>query len=229
MRVIVAEDELLFQEFTVRCLRDEGYDVVAVGSGQDLLAALRDESFDLVLLDLGLPDEDGLVILRQLRSRTDVPVIILTANLADETRLAGLEMGADDYLLKSVSRKELLLRVRNLLRRADASGVAGREPNTALFGSWKLDFSGFVLTDDQDRDLGLTPHEFLVLATLVRAPNRVLSRGHILDAMTTSDDPPTERMIDAFVSRIRRKMGADCPVKTVIGIGYKLEADVRYR
>ena len=183
------------------------------------------------MLDLGLPDEDGLVLARQIKSRApQLPIIVLTARVSDEDRFAALEIGVDDYMLKNVGTRELLLRVRNALGRAELGGenVARGAPSHLRFGSWALDLDARRLSDDDGSEVDLTRGEFDLLAALAKSP-RVRTRGQLLDELSRGLEPPSERMIDAFVSRVRAKIGDRSIITTVTGIGYRFNVAVTTR
>ena len=201
------------------------------GSGKEMFDCLNQEKdIDLILLDLGLPDEDGIVLARKLRARSSQPIIILTAREEMDTRLAGLDVGADDYLTKSVSPDELLLRIRNVLRRTTGTEttrtmMSGNADDAVRFDGWIVDMCGYAVTSPQGKIISMTPGEFRVLATLLKSRGRVLSRDQLLDAITGQEDDPSDRMIDAFISRIRKKIEKNprkpVYIHTVTGVGYK--------
>lgn len=230
-KVLMVDDDTLVQALISQYLINAGYEVVTAVSGSEMFERLSDvDDIDLVLLDLGLPDEDGIVLARKLRARSSIPIIILTARDRAEDRLAALDVGADDYLTKSVNPEEMLLRIRNLLRRSagavKAAGTETGEPGrTYQFDNWVVDLDGFSLTSAKGETVPMTPGEFRVLATLVRQPGRVLSRDQLLDAVSGHEEAPSDRMIDAFISRIRKKIEQNPRkpeyIQTVTGIGYK--------
>lgn len=226
--VVVVEDEVLIQDFLRHCLEGEGYRLTCLDTGGALLQFLDQEKPDLIILDLGLPDEDGIVILRQIQARRHYSVIVLTAREDETSRLSCLEIGVDDFLQKNVTRNELTLRVRNVLRRNGGRGPSGGGDHGATqfvlnAGYWAVDTAACRVSGAGGESMDLTPQEFRLLEALCRAPNRVLSRGQLLDALAMGGDPPADRMVDAFVSRIRKKMGPTCPITTVTGFGYRLD------
>lgn len=227
--VLVVEDEEFVLALMGAYLRDSGFKVSLACNGREMLALLDKESIDLILLDLGLPDEDGLVLTRQIRARSSVPIIVLTGRSGQEDRLVALELGADDYLTKPSDPREIVLRVKNLLHRVSGNV---RQKETAIevirFGKWELDLASHSVNGSDGKNLSLTPAEFNLLTCFVRAPNRVLTRDHLLDAVSRYDGSPTDRMIDVVVSRLRRKIEVD-PHKpefivTVRGCGYKFSS-----
>ena len=228
--LIVEDDEFVLSLLGAH-LQDGGFKVSLASSGREMLAMLDKDQVHLILLDLSLPDEDGLALLRQVRARSSVPIIVLTARKANDDRLAALELGADDYLTKPCDPREISLGVRNLLGRANAghSSMDPREQADVLhFSSWTLDVSGHAMFSPDGDDVPLTPAEFNLLAALARAPNRVLSRDHLLDAISHHDEAPTDRTIDVVVSRLRKKIEIDPRKPSLIvavrGCGYKFSA-----
>ena len=215
----------MVQSLLAAYLEDEGFAVSCALTGGEMRAVLNREAIHLILLDLTLPDEDGLVLARQVRARSTVPIIVLTARRGQDDRLAALDIGADDYMTKPFDPRELILRIRNLLGR---SGGDALEVSVLRFEGWVLDVAGRSLAAPDGRDVALTPGEFNLLAALAKAANRVLSRGFLLDAVSQDADLPSDRMIDVYVSRLRRKIEAN-PGKprlivTIPGHGYKLAA-----
>ncbi len=230
-RLIVDDDELV-QSLLAAYMQNEGFKVSLASSGKEMLACIDSEAIDLVLLDLGLPDEDGLVLARQVRARSSLPIIVVTSRKDQKDRLAALEIGADDYLTKPFDPEELALRVRNLLGRAGgATGEALRlKTEVFRFQGWTLDAGGHNLTGPDGEIVALTRAEFNLLAALARAPNRVLSRDYLLDAISQDADAPTDRLIDVLISRVRKKIEPNPKkpeiITTVVGCGYKFSAQM---
>lgn len=234
-KILLVDDDKLIQTLISRYLEHAGYDVAVAGTGQEMFDCLnKNIGIDLVILDLGLPDEDGLVLARKLRARSDLPIMILTARDGVDDRLAGLDVGADDYLTKTVDPAELLLRVRNLLRRSATKVPAGamgskNEGNIIQFDGWIVDSNGYTLTSPDGQDVTITPGEFRVLYALLKSRGRVLSRDQLLDAITGHEEAPNDRMIDAFISRIRKKIEKNprrpAYIMTVTGVGYRFSKE----
>lgn len=229
-KVLLVEDEELTRNLLEAYLEKEGYEVHSAATGADMFARLSSQTFDIVFLDLGLPDEDGLVLLRQLRRTSHVPVIVLTSRRDRDSILNALELRADDYLTKPYDPSELALRARNVLERARIapdSAVDGLDDSFSFCGV-SLNFGGRTLVGVDGTEISLTRAEFDVLAALSKAANRVLTRSQLLDATAHFGNEPDERTIDAYVSRLRRKLtsaGVSKPsgvITTVPGIGYKL-------
>ena len=224
--LLIVEDDEFVQSLLAAYLEKEGFRVSVATTGKEMLGLLNGEPIDLVLLDLTLPDEDGLTLARQVRARSRIPIIVLTARQGRDDRITALEIGADDYLNKPVDPEELVLRIRNLLDRSDSEGSAHAHTGQSVrFADFVLDLSGHTLHRMEGPEIPLTNAEFNLLAALVNAPNRVLTRSFLLDAISTDEDGPSERVIDVLVSRLRKKIEDD-PRKpriilTVVGSGYK--------
>jgi DNA-binding response OmpR family regulator len=218
-RILIAEDEERIVSFLEKGLRASGYVTTAVFSGPDALAYARDDDFDLLILDLGLPGMDGQEVLRQLRERGErLPVVILTARDGVEDTVAGLEGGADDYVTKPFRFEELLARVRVRLR----DGAQAAETTVLSHGSLALDLRTRRAARD-GRTVELTAREFALLETLLRHPDQVLSREQLLSHVWGYDFDPGSNVVDVYVRYLRRKLGADV-VETVRGMGYRLTA-----
>lgn len=221
--LLIVEDDKMMQTLLAAYLDQAGYDITAVTTGREMLLALNRYPADLILLDLTLPDEDGLTLARQIRARSRIPIIIITARKGLEDRLTGLDIGADDFLTKPFDPRELVLRVRNLLKRS--SETPDMKEQSISFDGWQLSPSAHTLTAPDGTDIPLTSGEFNLLSALTKAPNRALSRDQLLDAIARNEEPPSDRMIDVFVSRLRKKIEKN-PRKpryivTVSGHGYK--------
>jgi DNA-binding response OmpR family regulator len=224
-RILVVEDEPSIREVVSLYLRRAGYDVSVVGDGQAALRSLSDQMPDLVVLDLMLPEVDGLEITRWLRERGDTPIIMLTARRDEPDRIAGLEMGADDYVVKPFSPQELVSRVRAVLRRTRSSMPGGGE-QPLQYADLKIDpQTRLVEVDGEERML--TAKEFDLLWTMARHPRQVFSRDQLLDlvwGLTEYIDPST---VTVHVRRLREKIEADPGeprhVVTVWGVGYRFE------
>lgn len=203
--VLVVDDERQIAAIAGDYLRHAGFSVLTAGDGVEALALARSRRPDLVVLDLGLPLLDGLDVARTLRKDGNVPIIMLTARVDESDRLLGLEIGADDYISKPFSPRELVARVRAVLRRADAGAAAD-----AIFrrGDLTVDVSRQQVTRSE-QPIDLTPTEFQLLATLARQPGRIFTRPQLLDAVRGSDVDSYERAIDTHIKNIRRKLETD--------------------
>jgi two-component system response regulator RegX3 len=217
VRVLVVEDEDAIAEPLVEGLRREGYDVVRVATGQEALDA---EAADIVLLDLRLPDVDGFTVCRELRARSDVPIIVVSARGEEVDRVVGLELGADDYVVKPYGLRELVARIRAVTRRRDGAG-ARRELLRA--GPLEVDERARRATYD-DRELQLTVKEFDLLALLASDPGSVVDRETILRRVWDTTWYGGQKTIDVHVASLRKKIGDSDAIETVRGIGYRLRA-----
>ncbi|MEM7504207.1 MAG: response regulator transcription factor [Pseudomonadota bacterium] len=227
-RVLVVEDDEFVQSLLASLLDNAGFSTLRVGSSRELLTMLRDVVFDLVLLDLGLPDEDGLDALRKLRAQSDVPVIILTNRKELEDRIAALEIGADDFVTKPIEPKELTLRVGRLIERTGPAQTRANAHRIEM-GPWTLDSAERRLTHREQGEIQLTRSEFNLLESFFRAPNRVQSRELLLESLNRNGADPYDRTVDVLVSRLRKKLNVGSRqstfIQTVQGIGYRLNLD----
>ena len=220
--ILVVDDEPQIAGIVRDYLRLAGFDVIASGDGVHALEAARGRRPDLVILDLGLPGLDGLEVARALRRESEVPIIMLTARVEEDDRLSGLEIGADDYVTKPFSPRELVARVRAVLRRSEGRHVDG---DLLRVSGLVIDVARMTVRRGGE-PVDLTPTEFQILATLARHPGRVFTRAQLLDAARGADAEAYDRAIDSHVKNIRRKLEPDphAPryLETVYGIGYKL-------
>ena len=222
--LLVVDDDPELRELTQAYLQQQGFDVATVDCGDSMDAYLNQHQVDLLILDLMLPGEHGLSIAQRLKKRQDLPIIIVSAQGDDVDRIVGLEVGADDYLSKPFNPRELLARVRAVLRRS-GRGEATQEsaPAKVQFGDFSLDLASHRLTQN-GVGVSLTSGEFDLLAILVSHPNKVLHRDRILDLLTGAERSPFDRSIDVRVTRLRSKLEADPAnpllIKTIWGKGY---------
>jgi two-component system alkaline phosphatase synthesis response regulator PhoP len=219
--VLVVDDERQIAEIAKDYLQHAGFAVITASDGRHALELARVQRPHLIVLDLGLPILDGLDVAKILRRESDVPIIMLTARVEESDRLLGLEMGADDYVTKPFSPRELVARVQAVLRRADARGERN---NVFRFGDLTIDASRLTVARG-DTVIEMTPTEFQLLATLARQPGRVFTRAQLLDAVRGTDVESFDRAIDTHIKNIRRKLEGDVRdpryILTVYGIGYK--------
>jgi len=219
--VLIVEDELKITRLVRDYLEQAGFAVLEAADGQAALSLARAQRPDMIVLDLGLPGIDGLDVTRRLRETSSVPIIMVTARTEETDRIVGLELGADDYLTKPFSPKELVARIRAVLRRADAT-MGGGEMVRA--GPMTIDIPKRRVTIG-DGDVSLTATEFDVLLALARHPGRIYTRAQLLDLVHGVSFQSYERSIDAHIKNIRRKIEPDPSrpvyVLTVYGVGYK--------
>lgn len=228
-RVLVVEDEAAIADTLLYALRSEGYAASHCALGREALERLRDEGADVVVLDVGLPDLGGFEVCRQLRTFSQVPVIFLTARNDEFDRVLGLELGADDYVTKPFSPREMVARVRARLRRG--AGTAASAPAAPVAG-WRQ-CGRFAIDEDgkriryQDALLDLTRYEYALLAALLQRPGAILSRAQLMERGWDHASDSTDRTVDTHVKTLRAKLRAagaqDDPIRTHRGVGYALE------
>lgn len=232
-RIYLVEDDADIRTLVCGILENYGYRVTALSSGVDTRQLVRRDAPDLCLIDLGLPDMDGLTLVRELGADPRFGVIILTGRGDVSDRVLGLELGADDYIVKPFEPRELVARVNSVIRRHDQLAAAGKsQSNQARFGNWLCDLGNLTLTDDQGRQHTLTAAEASLLISFLKSPKRVLSREQLQGDDLDHDDFPFDRSIDVRISRLRKKLEGDpkAPrlIKTVYGAGYLFTADVAW-
>jgi len=219
-RILVVDDDEGLRELLVRYLADNGYAAAGVGDGQAMKRHLSSHPVDLILLDVMLPGEDGLSLARDLGTHGGPPIIMLSARGEEVDRIVGLEVGADDYLPKPFSHRELLARVAAVLRRRQPVAVTGR---LRRFGPFEVDLEAHRLTRNGE-EVDVSGAEFSLLKVLIENPDRVLSRDALVDLLKGYERAPFDRMVDVRVTRLRRKIEPDPahPVylRTVWGEGY---------
>lgn len=210
--ILVVEDDAVTREKLTGYFEREGYRVTAVENGQEMRAVLAEQRVDLVMLDINLPGEDGLLLTRELRARSTVGIILVTGRSDAVDRIVGLEMGADDYVTKPFELRELLVRVKNLLWRISLAAAAPSEPAVAddavRFGPWRFDIPRRQLSRD-GVPVRLTKAEYEVLVAFIANAGRVLSRERILALTSHRGDGPSDRTIDVLIRRLRGKMEQD--------------------
>lgn len=222
--VLVVEDELKIRELVRRYLEREALSVLTTGSGAEALTMLETQDVDLIVLDLNLPDVSGETVAAEVRSRSAIPILMLTAKSTEADRIRGLELGADDYLTKPFSPRELVLRVQAILRRSQTTAASDAP---AAFGD------GALVIDEVRHDLivrgepvELTPTEWALLVALTGTPGRVFSRAELINRLRGYEFDGYERTVDSHVKNLRRKIELDphepVIVETVLGAGYRL-------
>ncbi len=231
-RILVVDDDRQLTEFLGRFLSKQGYQVASAGSATQLGLLMEHGEFDLILLDIGLPDIDGFQITRELRKTTQTPIILLTVRDEVYDKVIGLEMGADDYVAKPFEPRELLARIRAVLRRApkEPANTGQMKTRNLAFSVFRIDVDSRQVTDEDGRALPLTSTEYTLLLALVQRPGDVARRDHLMDILYSGAVHVTDRAIDAHIARLRRKLAAagagDDLIKTVHGLGYTLAAKV---
>jgi two-component system OmpR family response regulator len=232
--ILVVDDDVQVRQLVGRFFRDNGYRVTGARDGREMREALAYAKIDLLVLDLMLPGVSGLDLCRELRASSSVPIIMLTAKGDDTDRIVGLEMGADDYLAKPFNPRELLARVRAVLRRAAAKPDPDRPIGGRLisFAGYALDTQRREVTSPEGVAIDLSGGEYDLLLAFLEHPNRVLSRDQLLELARNRSADPFDRSIDVQVSRLRRKLEANdktpALIKTVRGAGYIFVPMVRW-
>lgn len=226
--ILSVDDDPAIQMVVQDYLEDDGYKVIQAHNGKELHALLESTPFDVVLLDLVLPDAEGFSLIGAIRQKSKNPIIIVSGKSDTTEKIVGLEMGADDYLTKPYEMRELSARIKAVLRRAQPAEKPGGQSAESLknitFDGWVLDRSRYQLFDPANNSVDLTTGEFKLLEALVMSPNRTLSREHLFDLTREGKFDVYDRAIDIQIARIRKKLNDDpkspALIKTVRGVGY---------
>lgn len=231
--ILLVEDDGALRTLTARALRQSGFNVLTAATGAEMWVTLRETAVQLVVLDIMLPGTSGFDLFRRLRRESDVPVIFVSARGSEEDRVLGLELGADDYLAKPFSTRELAARVSAVLRRGGydngQDAADGRAPDTVRFEGWHVSVARRELRSPSGAIVDLTGAEFDLLSTFLGYPQRVLGRERLMELSRSRIGDSSDRSIDVLVSRLRRKLqaeGGDPPIVTVRGVGYMFKAEV---
>jgi DNA-binding response OmpR family regulator len=231
-RILVVEDDSGMRALLLRVLKENGYHAIGLADGRAMWEALRDAPADAILLDVGLPGVSGLDLCRELRRTSGTPIIMVSARGEELDRVLGLELGADDYIAKPFGTKELLARVRAVLRRGTGAGPMAPQPERGLlrFAGWTLDLRRRELSDLDGTAIELSGAEHDLLLTFLENTQRVIGRDRLLELSRARLGNVTDRSVDVLVSRLRRKLGAAGSeaglVRTVRGVGYMFTAEV---
>ncbi len=225
-RVLVIDDEVSISDTIVYCLESEGFSARACALGSEALALAREEPFDLLVLDVGLPDMSGFEVCRRLRETTPVPIIFLTARASEVDRVVGLEIGGDDYLVKPFSPRELSARTRAVLRRCGVAVAGGDAPSRA--GAFEVDEAKCSIRY-RGQALKLSRYEFRLLRLLAKHPGRVFSRAQLMDHAWEEPEASMERTVDSHIKALRAKLREIAPdadmIQTHRGMGYSLSEE----
>lgn len=230
--LLVVDDDREIRRLLDEYLTQSGYRVTGVGDGRSMRRALDEHRIDLVVLDLMLPGEDGLSLCRSLRAQSNIPVLMLTARGSEIDRIVGLEMGADDYLAKPFNPRELLARVKSILRRAKSlpHQQVAADVSSYRFGQWSLDVATRNITAADGLVVPLSGAEFRLLSIFLQHPQVVLSRDQLLELVSGRETIPFDRSIDVLIGRLRKRLNDDGKeptlIKTVRGAGYVLATRV---
>jgi len=231
--ILIVDDDPQILRLLEKYLGTAGYDIQCASDGDEMYASIKKQDPDLILLDLRLPGVQGIDLLRGLRQHMDVGVIIMTGSGEDVDRIVGLEVGADDYVEKPFDTRELLARVRSVLRRYHHNQTEdNNDRSIARFGDYTLDQTGHCLKDSNANIIELTAHEYLLLNAFVMHPNRILSRDQIMDKIYDRNWEPMDRAVDVLVAKLRNKIEQDSKrpelIKTIRGSGYMMTAKVEF-
>ena len=222
--ILVVDDDREIRSLVAQLLRKHGFRVADAADGRGMMEALEGGRFDLVVLDLMLPGEDGLSLCRRVRAASSLPIIMLTAMGEETDRIVGLEMGADDYLPKPFDPRELLARLKSVLRRTSHAASADLGAERVRIGRCVLDVASHRLMDDEGNEVPMSPLEFDLLKALARHPNHTLSRERILNLTQQREWDPFDRSVDLRVMRLRKKIEPDPEhpryIRTVRNVGY---------
>ncbi len=224
--IVIVEDDATLRAVMAELFRLQGIEVEEVESVSGFFAAWDAQRFDLVLLDLNLVDEDGLVLLRKVRQRDDVPIFVVSGRNDRDTRIGALEMGADDYICKPFDTQELVLRVKNYLRRLGRrTDTEGRRPSVWRFAGWVLDEDTHQLINAEQHPVYLTRTEYELLLALLRARGRPLSKIQLADAVGGGSLDTSPETVAVLIHRLRRKFGDKEIIQTLSGVGYKVQPE----
>ena len=220
-RILIVDDDPKLGDLLLRYLKEQNLEAVVAQDGSHMDEVLSQHSFDLIILDIMLPGEDGLSIARRLRSTSDIPIIILSARGEDIEKIIGLEVGADDYLAKPFNPRELLARIRAVLRRkVDSSNTPIEEKKQVYsFGPFQMNLDSHTLNKGE-QTIELTSGEFELLEVFINHSNQVLSRDQLIDQLKGYERSPFDRSIDVRVTRLRKKLGHNDYIRTIRGVGY---------
>lgn len=226
--VLSVDDDESFQTVVRLYLEGEGYDVKTLSNGRDLLERIDTLKADVMLLDLVMPGQDGLSVLAGIRSKTRIPIIVVSGKADTTEKIVGLEMGADDYITKPFEMRELVARIKAVMRRVSdsrehAPSANDDKPENIPFNDWILDRARFQLLKKSDNSpVDITIGEYQLLEALVLSANRALSRERLFEMTRDTDYDSYDRAIDIQIARLRKKLGDDSSIKTVRGVGYML-------
>ncbi len=236
--ILSVDDDQGLQTVVTHYLTGEGYDMLSATSGKQLMEVLQNHTPNIILLDLVLPDTDGISILAQLRGMKKIPVIVVSGKSDTTEKIVCLEMGADDYMTKPFEMRELSARIKAVIRRTEEvpAGTAPAQPQAAQenqikFGDWVLDRAQFQMFDKKGQSADLTTGEYKLLESLVSAPNKVLSRERLFELTRESDYDSFDRAVDIQIGRLRKKLNDDPKepqfIKTVRGVGYMFCGEIK--
>ncbi|MEB3767575.1 response regulator transcription factor [Acinetobacter sp. MD2] len=219
-KILIIEDDFMIAESTITLLKYHGFDVEWVNNGVDGLATLGKHNFDIVLLDLGLPMMDGMQVLKQIRQKTQIPVLIISARDQLENRVDGLNQGADDYLVKPYEFEELFARIQALLRRAGIEAQNTQNDKVLVNGDLVLDIEQHI-AKYKGQMVELSNREWAILTPLMMHPNKIFSKANLEDKLYDFDSEVSSNTIEVYIHHLRAKLGKDF-IRTIRGLGYRL-------
>jgi DNA-binding response OmpR family regulator len=230
--VLVVEDDPGLRILTTRALQQNGFAVLQAATGAEMWNSLEQQPVGLIILDVMLPGKNGIDLCREVRARSDVPIIFVSAKVDETDRVIGLELGADDYIPKPFGTRELIARVRAVLRRRPCEGGGTSTSSEKVqFAGWSVDMRRRTVLSPSGASIELTGAEFDLLVSFIGSPQRVLGRERLIELSRVRLGDSSDRSIDVLVSRLRRKLasaGQAAPIMTVRGVGYMLSADVTH-
>jgi len=234
--ILVVDDDERICNLLVRYMQRQGYKMSSVRSGEELRRFIKSETPDIIILDLMLPDADGLDLAREIRNQSNAAIIMLTARGETVEKIVGLETGADDYIVKPFDNRELLARVRSVSRRLKSGSEKPQthlhKGNIAEFAGWRFDLMAYELVSPEGKTIPLTSYEYKLLSTLVLSGNRVMKRDYLLNQIAEREWNPDNRSIDVLIGKLRKKLennpGEPALIKTIRGTGYKFTAHVTF-
>lgn len=227
-QILIVDDDARVRRLLERYLTRNGMEVYQASNGAEMRSILAERSIGLILLDLLMPEDDGITLAREVRQNSDVPIIMLTGQADTVDKIVGLEVGADDYVTKPFDERELLARARSVLRRHSAAAEEADQSDVVTFGDWSLNTASQELCNKEGAVQYLTKHEFILLDAFLKRPNRILTRNEILDLVASREWTSTDRSIDVLVGKLRKKVEIDprnpVYIHTQRGVGYKFSA-----
>lgn len=227
-QILVVDDDARVRRLLERYLTRNGMNVFQASNGSEMKSVIAEREINLILLDLLMPEDDGITLAREIRQNSDVPIIMLTGQADTVDKVVGLEVGADDYVTKPFDERELLARARSVLRRRKINSEDPRQPELIRFGDWSLNIASQELRNESGTVEYLTKHEFLLLEAFLKRPNRIFTRNEILDLVASREWISTDRSIDVLVGKLRKKVEVDprnpVYIHTQRGVGYKFSA-----
>ncbi len=232
-KILYVDDDKRLCRLLRRYLERAGYDVSCAINGEEMHEQLNTETYHLILLDIMLPDKDGLSLAREVRNNSEIPIIFLTAKAEIDDKVSGFEIGADDYITKPFEEKELLARIQSVLRRSKPDENKAAPHTLARFSGWTLNFIDQTLHSPDNAVVDITSYEYQMLAALVKQPHKAISRNEILKIISGREWSPLDRSADMAISKLRKKIENDPKkpslIKTIRNKGYQLTTSVEYQ